>query len=54
MHYPADAIAGLLVGSAIVYLVVDVSQSRDRMTTPDSGHRIEAREREPEPEHEHV
>jgi membrane-associated phospholipid phosphatase len=51
MHYPADALAGILVGTAIVYLVVDVTR-RDAITPPafepqTTDVREHEREREP-------
>ena len=55
MHYPADAVAGMLLGSALVYLVVDVTRPRRRIAdrapeaaTPDAPGVTEApRERAP-------
>jgi membrane-associated phospholipid phosphatase len=34
MHYPADALAGMLLGAAIVYLLVDVTRRRGRIAVP--------------------
>jgi membrane-associated phospholipid phosphatase len=46
MHYPADALAGLLLGSAIVYLVVDMMRPRARTSAPAvESHHIESRDR---------
>jgi membrane-associated phospholipid phosphatase len=48
MHYPADALAGMLVGAALVYLFVDVTGPRQRIVEPAFEAPVEdAREREP-------
>jgi membrane-associated phospholipid phosphatase len=48
MHYPADALAGMLLGAALVYLLVDVTRRRDRIAVPvlDTDTFDEVRERE--------
>jgi membrane-associated phospholipid phosphatase len=49
MHYPADAIAGMLIGSAFVYLAVDVTRPRPQTTAPAvESHSIETRDHERE------
>jgi len=49
MHYPADALAGMLLGAALVYLLVDVTRPRTRIAVPAPEYdTIEVvREREP-------
>src|SRR5262245_44719885 len=51
MHYPADAVAGILLGWALVYLVVDVTRPRVRIVVPpfDADAVASEREREPAP-----
>jgi membrane-associated phospholipid phosphatase len=34
LHYPADAIAGMLLGAALVYVLVDVTRPRERIVAP--------------------
>ena len=50
MHYPADAIGGMLLGSALVYVVVDVTRPRRRTAAPMSEELAvaDARDREHE------
>jgi membrane-associated phospholipid phosphatase len=52
MHYPADAIAGMLLGSALVYLVVDLTRPRRRIVVPPSEEAVVEDDRERE--HERV
>jgi membrane-associated phospholipid phosphatase len=49
MHYPADALAGILLGSALVYLLVDVTRPRHRIAVPalEEDSIEDVREREP-------
>jgi membrane-associated phospholipid phosphatase len=56
MHYPADAIAGMLLGSALVYLVVDVTRPRRRIVAapvPEEPAADDTPASEPEHAHEH-
>jgi len=48
MHYPADAIAGMLVGFALVYLTVDVARPRVRVAPPAAAPTRYRATREPE------
>jgi membrane-associated phospholipid phosphatase len=52
MHYPADAIAGILIGAAFVYLAVDVTGPRAPIAEAATG--PPAAEKAPEREHERV
>lgn len=54
MHYPADTIAGILLGASLVYLVVDVTRPRELLVAPASGSTTTANSFERELEHERV